>query len=321
MPTLAQLRKRVRRAASDHVLRRELGEALKLADRLRREADHSSVARRLREVCAVLERCDLFIGNDSGCAHLAAAMNCKTIVISRHPRDGDPNHCNSPLRFAPHCAQCDASCNLPTGLDACMKACRFAEPHCITGVSVDRVVAAARTHAERRSEPRSESVAALARPALASAPAVLPFRRGDSPRRRNRSLRRGAAANAGLTDHAVNPSLVPIPLWPNPQGGVVGRGRAAAERRLTLISLPLAVRYLGAERYGVWATITTTVVWINLLDLGIANTLTNNISRAYALDDKASAARYFTNALLLTGGIAGAAAIAVRVVCFRASTG
>jgi len=75
---------------------------------------------------------------------------------------------------------------------------------------------------------------------------------------------------------------------------------------LTLISMPLAVRYLGAERYGVWATITTTAVWINLLDLGIANTLTNQISRAYALDDKSSAARYFTNALVLTGSIAAA---------------
>ncbi len=78
---------------------------------------------------------------------------------------------------------------------------------------------------------------------------------------------------------------------------------------LALITLPLAVRYLGAERYGVWATVTTTAVWMNLLDLGIANTLTNHISQAYALDDKRSAARYFTNALLLTGGIAGAAAI------------
>src|SRR5271166_1409894 len=69
---------------------------------------------------------------------------------------------------------------------------------------------------------------------------------------------------------------------------------------VTLISLPLAVRYLGTERFGVWATITTTVVWINLLDLGIANTLTNHISRAYALEDKTAAARYFTNSLLLT---------------------
>ncbi len=80
---------------------------------------------------------------------------------------------------------------------------------------------------------------------------------------------------------------------------------------LTLVSLPLAVRYLGAERYGVWATITSTVVWINLLDLGIANTLTNHISRAFALDDKTSAARYFTNALALTAAVSAIAGTAI----------
>lgn len=78
---------------------------------------------------------------------------------------------------------------------------------------------------------------------------------------------------------------------------------------VTVLSLPLAVRYLGAERYGVWATITTTAVWINLLDLGIANTLTNHISRAYAVDDKAAAKRYFTNALVATAAIASLAGL------------
>jgi O-antigen/teichoic acid export membrane protein len=86
---------------------------------------------------------------------------------------------------------------------------------------------------------------------------------------------------------------------------------------VTLVSLPLAVRYLGAERYGVWATITTTVVWINLLDLGIANTLTNHISRAFALDDKASAASYFTNALVLTVGIAASVGLVFTVAFSR----
>jgi O-antigen/teichoic acid export membrane protein len=86
---------------------------------------------------------------------------------------------------------------------------------------------------------------------------------------------------------------------------------------LTLVSLPLAVRYLGAERYGVWATITSTVVWINLLDLGIANTLTNHISRAYALNDKTDAARYFTNALALTAGFAAVAGTAFALAFLR----
>jgi O-antigen/teichoic acid export membrane protein len=83
---------------------------------------------------------------------------------------------------------------------------------------------------------------------------------------------------------------------------------------ITLVSLPLAVRYLGAERYGVWATITTTVVWINLLDLGVANTLTNSISRAYALDDRVSAARYFSNALVIAASIAAVVGGAFAVV-------
>lgn len=120
----------------------ELGEALKLADRLPFQPLLPSGAG-LREVCAVLERCELFIGNDSGTAHLAAAMDCKVIVVSRHPLDGDPNHFNSPVRFAPQCALVKVL-QPPSGLDECREGCCVAAPHCITGVSADKVVAAAR---------------------------------------------------------------------------------------------------------------------------------------------------------------------------------
>jgi O-antigen/teichoic acid export membrane protein len=74
---------------------------------------------------------------------------------------------------------------------------------------------------------------------------------------------------------------------------------------LTLISLPLAVRYLGAERYGVWATVVSVAVWVNLLDLGIANSLTNVISQAYARQDREEAARSLSNALAVTAGAVG----------------
>jgi ADP-heptose:LPS heptosyltransferase len=97
----------------------------------------------LRETCAVLEHCDLFLGNDSGSAHLAAAMGCKVLVISRHPRDGDPNHNNSPLRFGPYCKTASVL-QVATGLDNCTEGCHVSEPHCIMAVSVDEVVAAAR---------------------------------------------------------------------------------------------------------------------------------------------------------------------------------
>jgi heptosyltransferase-2 len=96
----------------------------------------------LREVCAVLARCELFLGNDSGPAHLAAAMDCSTIVVSRHPRDGDPNHPNSPHRFAPHGRNC---CVLQPdqGLGLCHESCQAPEAHCIKAVAVADVVTAA----------------------------------------------------------------------------------------------------------------------------------------------------------------------------------
>lgn len=95
----------------------------------------------LREVCAVLERCEVFIGNDSGGAHLAAAVGCCTVVISRHPRDGNPNHFNSPVRFAPQSSQVKVL-QPATGRDRCRDACVVPEPHCILEVSVDAAMSA-----------------------------------------------------------------------------------------------------------------------------------------------------------------------------------
>jgi heptosyltransferase-2 len=119
----------------------EFGQALKLSELLPRRPVIVSGAG-LRDVSAALERCELFIGNDSGCAHLAAAMDCATLVISRHPRGGELNHYNSPVRFAPHGRHVRVL-QPPAGTDGCEKACVLNVPHCILGVSVDEVVAAA----------------------------------------------------------------------------------------------------------------------------------------------------------------------------------
>src|SRR5947209_19387603 len=51
------------------------------------------------------------------------------------------------------------------------------------------------------------------------------------------------------------------------------------------ISIPIAFRYLGAENFGLWTTISTTLSMLLFLDLGIANSLTNFISEAYARED------------------------------------
>jgi ADP-heptose:LPS heptosyltransferase len=96
----------------------------------------------LRVVCAVLEECDIFVGNDSGPAHLAAAMDCPTLVVSRHPLHGDPNHPNSPARFAPRCSRYRVV-QPSIGAGDCATSCRVTEPHCINVVTVEVVLQAA----------------------------------------------------------------------------------------------------------------------------------------------------------------------------------
>ena len=65
---------------------------------------------------------------------------------------------------------------------------------------------------------------------------------------------------------------------------------------VSAVSIPLTVRYLGAEMYGVWVTIGTTLAMLAVMDLGIGNTLTNSVSEAYALGSKQLAARYTASA-------------------------
>jgi O-antigen/teichoic acid export membrane protein len=107
--------------------------------------------------------------------------------------------------------------------------------------------------------------------------------------------------------------------WRRSRGGRIAAAvsSGAAARILsalaTLLALPLAVRYLGAERFGVWATITSTVVFLNLLDLGIASTLTNHIAHSYAVGDREYAARYTANALALSIAVASVAGAALAL--------
>jgi O-antigen/teichoic acid export membrane protein len=76
------------------------------------------------------------------------------------------------------------------------------------------------------------------------------------------------------------------------------------------ITVPLTVRYLGAEQYGIWITISTTMTLLAVMDLGIANTLTNLISEAFARESKELAGRYAATAfwaILLIAVVLGVA--------------
>lgn len=81
---------------------------------------------------------------------------------------------------------------------------------------------------------------------------------------------------------------------------LVSRGVALL---VNAVTLPLTIRYLGPLEYGIWVTISTTVVMLAVMDLGVANTLTNMISRAYAMDDREAAQRYYATAFWTSSSI------------------
>ena len=83
-----------------------------------------------------------------------------------------------------------------------------------------------------------------------------------------------------------------------------GSASGLASRGFTLliniVTLPLTLHYLGRLQYGIWVTVSTSVAMLAVLDLGIANTLTNFIAEAHAKDDREQAQRYFATAFWVT---------------------
>jgi O-antigen/teichoic acid export membrane protein len=96
------------------------------------------------------------------------------------------------------------------------------------------------------------------------------------------------------------------------KGGVSSILQKICSVAISAVSIPLAVRYLGPQQYGIWITISSMVVMLSVMDLGIANTLTNMISRSFAHGDMAAAQRYYATAYWISTSIA----IALGIICF-----
>jgi heptosyltransferase-2 len=109
----------------------------------------------IRQAAALLKRCQLYIGNDSGPMHLAAAAGAAVVEISCYPRSANPAHPNSPARFRPW-SEDFVVLQPEEPVAPCMNACVWHEPHCILGVSVDSVYQAARDLLQPRQAVGSE---------------------------------------------------------------------------------------------------------------------------------------------------------------------
>jgi O-antigen/teichoic acid export membrane protein len=72
-------------------------------------------------------------------------------------------------------------------------------------------------------------------------------------------------------------------------------------------AVPLMLRYLGAEHYGIWSTIMSVAAWVTLSDMGIGYGLRCKLTEALARNDAAGAGAYVSSAYTALGVLALAA--------------
>jgi O-antigen/teichoic acid export membrane protein len=76
-----------------------------------------------------------------------------------------------------------------------------------------------------------------------------------------------------------------------------------------LVSVPIVLRHVGAEQFGLWVAITSLMTALSFTDLGLGNGLINAIAESNGRDDRPAARAYVSNALALLLCVAILAAV------------
>lgn len=84
----------------------------------------------------------------------------------------------------------------------------------------------------------------------------------------------------------------------------------------SFLAIPLMIRYLGQEQYGIWSTLLTVMSWIVFFDLGVGNGLRNKVAEALAKNNRKEAAEYIASGYILIGLIAVALWVLVTGASF-----
>src|SRR6266516_5422311 len=97
------------------------------------------------------------------------------------------------------------------------------------------------------------------------------------------------------------------------KGSIVFKGLAVA---ISFFAVPLMIRYLGQEQFGVWSTLLSVMSWIVFFDLGLGNGLRNKLAESIAKNEKAEASSYISSAYTLIGLISIASFAVMAVITF-----
>lgn len=82
---------------------------------------------------------------------------------------------------------------------------------------------------------------------------------------------------------------------------------SAAAKAITivasLVTVPLTLHYLGAERYGIWMVVSSFTMVLAFADLGLGNGLVNEVAAAHGRDDRAAIRRIVSSGYAALAGI------------------
>jgi heptosyltransferase-2 len=111
---------------------------LELAAKLQRPVTNLVGQTTLRQAAALLQLCDVFIGNDSGPMHLAAAGGTPCVQICCHPATGTRSHAAAPERFHPWDVGY-RTIQPRAAILPCKDSCEDDRAHCILALGVELV--------------------------------------------------------------------------------------------------------------------------------------------------------------------------------------
>jgi O-antigen/teichoic acid export membrane protein len=80
---------------------------------------------------------------------------------------------------------------------------------------------------------------------------------------------------------------------------------------ISIITVPLTFHYLGAERYGMWMTISSFVMMLTFADFGMSNGLVNLVAEALGREDRQAARQAASSAFWMLSGVATILALLV----------
>ncbi len=90
----------------------------------------------LRQTAALLKQCSLYVGNDSGPKHIAAALKVPVVEISNWPKSGYKFSDYSPYRHRPWKVR-HILVSPDASLSPCQGECQSSKPHCILQVTAE----------------------------------------------------------------------------------------------------------------------------------------------------------------------------------------